>query len=53
MNTRSSNLEHANHDFTVMRAACVAPRPKTISDTGLSSSFLGDLIESISMTPEY
>ncbi len=29
----------------IPRAECVAPRPKTIAETGLSSAFLGDLIE--------
>ena len=27
------------------RAACIAPRPKTIAETGLSVTFLGDLLE--------
>jgi hypothetical protein len=29
----------------VLRAACTAPRPKTIAETGLSTSFLSDLLE--------
>lgn len=44
MNT-ASGLRHPNHDLNTIQATCIAPRPKTISDTGLSSGFLGDLIE--------
>jgi hypothetical protein len=29
----------------VLRAACIAPRPKTIAETGLSTGFLSDLVE--------
>jgi len=45
MNTRTSECKHGTDDVAASHAACVAPRPKTITDTGLSSSFLGDLIE--------
>ena len=32
-------------DGLLPRAACIAPRPKTIAETGLSQTFLGDLLE--------
>lgn len=32
-------------DTLVLRAACIAPRPKTIADTGFTTAFLGDLLE--------
>lgn len=32
-------------DALVVRAGCIAPRPKTIAETGLSASFLCDLLE--------
>lgn len=45
MNTKASDIGHDDHELTVISAACIAPRPKTISDTGLSASFLADLVE--------
>jgi hypothetical protein len=32
-------------DTLVLRAACTAPRPKTIAETGLTTAFLCDLLE--------
>lgn len=34
-----------DEDTIAIRAACVAPRPKSIAETGLSMSFLADLLE--------
>lgn len=38
-------LRPDEQDAIELRAACIAPRPKTVVETGLSVSFLGDLIE--------
>lgn len=32
-------------DLSIVRAGCMAPRPKTVADTGLTASFLADLTE--------
>lgn len=40
-NTKSNEDE----DLIVTRAGCMAPRPKSIAETGLSVTFLGDLLE--------
>jgi len=32
-------------DTLVVRASCIAPRPKTIAETGFTTAFLSDLLE--------
>lgn len=40
------NLRPVDHDNTIgIRAACMAPRPKSVAETGLSMTFLADLLE--------
>ena len=39
------DLRADEHDGIELRAACIAPRPKTVAETGLGVTFLGDLIE--------
>jgi hypothetical protein len=41
----ASDLRPEQYELLVPRAACIAPRPKTIAETGLSLTFLGDLFE--------
>ncbi len=38
-------LRADEYESLLPRAACIAPRPKTIAETGLSLTFLGDLVE--------
>jgi DNA-binding MarR family transcriptional regulator len=38
-------LRTDQYESILPRAACIAPRPKTIAETGLSLTFLGDLVE--------
>src|ERR1700751_238539 len=40
-----TGLRPDQDDLLIPRAACIAPRPKTIAETGLSATFLGDLLE--------
>lgn len=40
-----TNLRPGQHEQLVPRAACIAPRPKTIAETGLRLAFLGELLE--------
>jgi len=40
-----SSLRVEEHGSLVLRAACVAPRPKTVAASGLGLNFLGDLLE--------
>jgi hypothetical protein len=40
-----STLRAERYAEMVPRAACIAPRPKTMAETGLSAAFLGDLLE--------
>ncbi|HEX8782940.1 MAG TPA: hypothetical protein VF764_06190, partial [Steroidobacteraceae bacterium] len=40
-----SDLRPDQYELLVVRAGCIAPRPKTIAETGLTLSFLGDLLE--------
>jgi hypothetical protein len=37
-------LRADQYESIVPRAACIAPRPKTVAETGLSLTFLGDLV---------
>src|SRR5215831_11138414 len=39
------SAEQDDQYMIVLRAACTAPRPKTIAETGLSTGFLSDLVE--------
>jgi hypothetical protein len=39
------DLRPNEHDAIALRAACIAPRPKTVAETGLGVTFLGDLLE--------
>jgi hypothetical protein len=41
----ASGLRPDQYEFLVPRAGCIAPRPKTIAETGLGVTFLGDLLE--------
>src|SRR4029077_3839684 len=41
----ASGLRPDQYEFLVPRAGCIAPRPKTIAETGLGITFLGDLLE--------
>jgi hypothetical protein len=41
----ASGLRPDQCEFLVPRAGCIAPRPKTIAETGLGITFLGDLLE--------
>lgn len=45
MSHRADELRLDGPDLTTSRATVIAPRPKTISETGLSISFLGDLFQ--------
>lgn len=38
-------LKADQDDSILPRAACIAPRPKTVAETGLSLTFLGDLVQ--------
>jgi hypothetical protein len=40
-----TNTKEIDADALVLRATCTAPRPKSIAETGLSMSFLADLLE--------
>lgn len=40
-----TNLTPDDLDSVIVRAACTAPRPKTIAETGLTTGFLSDLLE--------
>ena len=40
-----SNLRPDEYDGLLPRAGCIAPRPKTVAETGLSLTFLGELLE--------
>src|SRR5579863_8590344 len=40
-----TNLGPDQYADLLPRAECIAPRPKTIAETGLSLAFLGDLLE--------
>ena len=39
------DLRPDDYEGLLPRAACIAPRPKTIAETGLNLTFLGDLVE--------
>jgi hypothetical protein len=41
----ATDLRPDQHEMLVLRAGCIAPRPKTIAETGLSLTFLADLLE--------
>lgn len=41
----ATNLDGDQHDDIAPRAAAIAPRPKTVAETGLSLPFLGGLVE--------
>jgi hypothetical protein len=41
----ATNLGPDQDEGVVRRAECIAPRPKTTAETGLSLTFLGDLVE--------
>lgn len=41
----ATDLTPEQFDGILPRAVCTAPRPKTLAETGLSLSFLGDLLE--------
>lgn len=43
----ASDLRPEVYESVLPRAACIAPRPKTIAETGLSLTFLGDLLEKL------
>jgi hypothetical protein len=45
MNSVVTDLRPDQFEGMVPRAGCIAPRPKTIAETGLSATFLGDLLE--------
>jgi DNA-binding MarR family transcriptional regulator/energy-coupling factor transporter ATP-binding protein EcfA2 len=45
MSNVAGHITSDDRDLAADRAACVAPRPKRVSDTGLSLSFLADLVE--------
>ena len=38
-------LTNEQYENIVPRAECIAPRPKTVAETGLSLTFLADLLE--------
>jgi hypothetical protein len=40
-----TSIRPDEEDTVVLRAACTAPRPKTIAETGLTTGFLSDLLE--------
>jgi hypothetical protein len=40
-----TNLRPEDYDGLLPVASCIAPRPKTVAETGLGLSFLGDLLE--------
>lgn len=40
-----SDLRPDQYELLIPRAACIAPRPKTLAETGLSMTFLSDLLE--------
>src|SRR5262249_10778565 len=40
-----TSMRADEEDTLVLRAACIAPRPKTIAETGFATAFLGDLLE--------
>jgi len=40
-----TGLTPDDYEGLLPRAACIAPRPKTVAETGLSLTFLGDLLE--------
>ena len=39
-----TDLRPDEHELLVLRAGSIAPRPKTIAETGLSLTFLADLL---------
>src|SRR5215469_3127943 len=41
----ATGLTHDQYENVVPRAECIAPRPKTVAETGLSLTFLADLLE--------
>jgi hypothetical protein len=41
----ATSVSLVDEEGIVLRASCVAPRPKTLSDTGLTIAFLADLVE--------
>src|SRR5215475_12694199 len=45
MGSVTSMRAKEQEDTLVVRAACIAPRPKTIAETGFTTAFLGDLLE--------
>lgn len=45
MDSQVTHLEHAARDLLEMRPERMAPRPRKVAETGLSLSFLSDLLE--------